>query len=250
MVTPLEDLLNAITSIHSSTSTTAQRNNAYNTCESFKQTCENLPLAGLQLSKTSNPIPVRHFGYQLLEHFVKFKWTEMGDDNKAEFKTVLINHLGDDGTLKILEEATLIKNIISSLLTEILKRDWPQHWLEFFPTIKANLTGNNTAGELLLSSVSRLIEDIELDNNLTHVRRADLLRSIGSCNENIIELLLAKLQEVLAFSQSEGFSFTKPSSLHKIGLAGLSVFSAAIPMTWFNVSSIMTKKSEVCTFLV
>ena len=240
----LQDLLGAIQCIHSPTSTPGERTNAYNTCETFKTTCDNLPGAGLELAKHTNTTVVRHFGYQLLDHFVKFKWTQIGDLEKQEFKTILIKNLMEDGTLSIVEESGLIRNILSSLVTELLKRDWPQQWLDFLSIVKRNMDGNTTAGEALLTALARLIEDIELDSKLTPARRSDLLRSVGLCKDQLVDMVTCKLQEVLEQAGS-----TKPSALHITCLSALSLLSAASSMTWFHVSSLYDKKSHLCTLL-
>ena len=242
----LQDLLSAIECIHSTHSTAAQRS-AYNTCEAFKANCENLPLAGLELAKPSNSVVVRHFGCQLLDHFVKFKWSDTTEAEKVEFKNILIKNVLEGGTLDILKESGLVKNILSAVTTEILKRDWPHNWVNFLNIVKADMSRDTTAGEILLTSLSRLIEDIELDSNLSPARRADLLRSVGLCKDEIIDMIACKLKEII--ESQNNVNSNQETAGHKTAVAALEVLSAASSMTWFQHNSLYDKKSHVCTLL-
>ena len=235
-------IIDAINCIHSPQSTTSQRNAAYNTCETFKSKCENLPLIGLALAVPNNSAVVRHFGYQLLDHYVKFNWAHANENEKKEFKTMLVNKMMEGGTLNLPDESTLIRNILSSLVTEILKRDWPQQWLDFLTIVKRNVEHNTTTGEVLLSSMARLVEDIELDTKLTPARRGDLLRSVGLCKDQLVELVASKLQEAVDLPQHS-------SELVMTCTAALNFLSAASSMTWFHVRSLYEKTSHVCTLL-
>lgn len=235
-------IIDAINCIHSPQSTTSQRNAAYNTCETFKSKCDNLPLIGLELAIPSNSAVVRHFGYQLLEHYVKFNWSQANDNEKQEFKTMLVNKMMEGGTLNLPDESTLIRNILSSLITELLKRDWPQQWLDFLTIVGRNVERNTTTGEVLLSSMARLVEDIELDTKLTPARRSDLLRSVGLCKGQLVELVTCKLQEAVDKP-------THTSELLMTCTAALNFLSAASSMTWFHVRCLYEKTSHVCTLL-
>lgn len=239
-----QEIIEAIKCIHSPKSTTSQRNAAYNVCETFKSICENLPIIGLELAKPTNNAVIRHFGYQLLDHYVKFNWTNASDTEKQEFKTLLINKMVEGGTLPLLEESNLIRNTLTNLVTEILKRDWPQQWLDFLSVVCRNVQLNNTAGEVLLSSMARLVEDIELDSKLSSARRSDLLRSVGLCKDQIVEMVTSKLQEAVDKPGDKG---TTP--LMVTCLSALNLLSAASSMTWFHVRSLFDKSSHVCTLL-
>ena len=237
-------IVEAINTIHSPKSTTSQRNAAYNTLETYKTACDNLPLIGLELAKPTNSVVIRHFGYQLLDHYVKFKWSEASEVDKQEFKTLLINRMLEGGTLNLVEESTLIRNTLTNLVAEILKRDWPQQWLDFLSVVKRNVEQDNTAGEVLLSAMARLVEDIELDSKLTPARRSDLLRSVGLCKDQLVEMISCKLQCAVDKGDNQ---LSNP--LLMTCLSALNLLSAASSMTWFHVRSLYDKSSHVCTIL-
>lgn len=237
-------IVEAINTIHSPKSTSSQRSAAYNTCEAYKTTCDNLPLIGLELAKPSNSVVIRHFGYQLLDHYVKFKWTEASDTDKQEFKTLLINRMLEGGTLNLVDESPLIRNTLTNLVGEILKRDWPQQWLDFLSVVRRNVEQDNTAGEVLLSAMARLVEDIELDSKLTPARRSDLLRSVGLCKDQLVEMIACKLQGAIDKGDSQ-----QNTPLLMTCLSALNLLSAASSMTWFHVRSLYDKSSHVCTLL-
>ena len=122
----------------------------------------------------------RHFGYQLLDHFVKFGWGDLNPDVRAQFKAMLIDQVLERGTLPLGGESSLLRNTLSSLLTEVLKREWPEQWECFLEAVARNVEQNTTAGEVMLTALARLVEDIELDSKLVACRRSELLRAIGS----------------------------------------------------------------------
>lgn len=68
-----------------------QRMEAYTACERFKETSPLCVQCGLYLAQQSNVSHfVRHFGLQLMEHCVKYRWNQMPQQEKLFIKVDLI----------------------------------------------------------------------------------------------------------------------------------------------------------------
>ena len=64
-----------------------QRTEAYTACERFKETSPLCVHCGLYLAQLQNASNyVRHFGLQLLEHCVKYRWNQMSQQEKLFIK--------------------------------------------------------------------------------------------------------------------------------------------------------------------
>jgi exportin-5 len=77
---------------------------------------------------------VRHFGFQLLEHLIKSQWEKFTPEQKQGITNVVFNVI-KSGLKDLFTEEVFIKHKVASLLVEIAKREFPQHWPNFFETI-------------------------------------------------------------------------------------------------------------------
>lgn len=81
------DLARAVELTMSEGATQADRLKAYNACESFKETSPLCAEAGLFLAAASqHSLTVRHFGLQLMEHTVKYRWNQISQQEKLFIK--------------------------------------------------------------------------------------------------------------------------------------------------------------------
>lgn len=81
------DLARAVELTMSPNASQADRLKAYQACESFKETSPLCAEAGLFLAASSQNSPIaRHFGLQLMEHTVKYRWTQIGQPEKIFIK--------------------------------------------------------------------------------------------------------------------------------------------------------------------
>ncbi|VFV47000.1 Hypothetical predicted protein, partial [Lynx pardinus] len=55
-------------------------------CEEFKEKCPICVPCGLRLAEKTQIAIVRHFGLQILEHVVKFRWNSMSRLEKVYLK--------------------------------------------------------------------------------------------------------------------------------------------------------------------
>jgi exportin-5 len=71
-----------------------QRMEAYTACERFKETSPLCVQCGLHLAQQNNVSHfVRHFGLQLMEHCVKYRWNHMSQQEKLFIKVHIIQNL-------------------------------------------------------------------------------------------------------------------------------------------------------------
>lgn len=84
-----EQLIHAVDVALSPTATAEARNQAYNLCESFKEESPLCSLVGIQLASSSKSATVRHFGLQLVEHCIKFRWKDTHPQEKLSIKVII-----------------------------------------------------------------------------------------------------------------------------------------------------------------
>lgn len=87
-----QQLVQAVEIALSPTASAETRTQAYTHCERFKEESPLCATVGLQLA-SSNHIPViRHFGLQLVEHCIKFKWQDIHPQEKISIKVYQFTH--------------------------------------------------------------------------------------------------------------------------------------------------------------
>ncbi|XP_070577656.1 exportin-5-like isoform X2 [Ptychodera flava] len=166
---------------------------AYQVCEDFKEHSPDCARCGVELVSLHHSPIIRHFGLQLLEHCVKFRWNRMEVEEKVQFKETVMQ-LVADGTLGILEEGPYIKDGLSRIVVELVKREWPQHW----PTLLSELNQLCKKGaiqtELVLLVFLRLAEDVVAFQTLQSQRRRDVLQALTMNMTEIFLFFLELLQ--------------------------------------------------------
>lgn len=82
-----EELARAVELTMSATASQSARHEAYNACERFKETSPLCAQAGLFLAAgEQHSTVVRHFGLQLMEHTVKYRWNHISQSEKLFIK--------------------------------------------------------------------------------------------------------------------------------------------------------------------
>ncbi|XP_015794798.1 exportin-5 [Tetranychus urticae] len=95
---------------------------------------------------------VKHFGLQLVENCIKYKWNEISNPTKDEIKAVLQKMICETLVGKDLK---LIKEGISKCVVEVMKREWPGNWshlMGFMLSLKLN--------DRVLFIIGRLSEEL------------------------------------------------------------------------------------------
>ena len=127
----LAEAVEVILSPHSSHD---KRLDATRICEEFKNNKTYLTSCGIYLFANHPNYIVKHFGLQLTQHAVKFNWNEMSLDEKNNLKSLSLEFI-EGCTTSILDEPSYIKDAIAKFTVEIMKREWPQNWLDVIATL-------------------------------------------------------------------------------------------------------------------
>ncbi|XP_047518097.1 exportin-5 [Pieris napi] len=153
------------------------RSQAYNACESFKENSPWCAQAGLLLASGGQYSPVvKHFGLQLMEHTVKYRWTQITQAEKLYIKENAMKLLYMGGW-----ETGHLNDALARVIVEMIKREWPQQW----PTLLAELSDACSRGHLhtqiVLHVFLRLVEDVATLQTLEqHQRRKDIYQALTS----------------------------------------------------------------------
>ncbi|EDL23481.1 exportin 5, isoform CRA_a [Mus musculus] len=189
-----EELVKAVTVMMDPSSTQRYRLEALKFCEEFKEKCPICIPCGLKLAEKTQIAIVRHFGLQILEHVVKFRWNSMSRLEKVYLKNSVMELIAN-GTLRILEEENHIKDVLSRIVVEMIKREWPQHWPDMLMELDTLFRQGETQRELVMFILLRLAEDVVTFQTLPTQRRRDIQQTLTQNMERILNFLLNTLQE-------------------------------------------------------
>ncbi|XP_071502509.1 exportin-5-like [Diadema antillarum] len=187
-------LADAVNITLDSTINQKRRMEAYQICETFKEKSPHCVACGMYLSDAKNSPVIRHFGLQLLEHFVRFKWNDASQNEKVQFKEITLQ-LITKGAGHILETANYIKEGQVKILVEMVKREWPQHWPSLLSELDQMSQIGDSQTELVLLFLLRLVEDVVSFRNLQQRRRRDLWQALTSNMADIFSFLFVLLQK-------------------------------------------------------
>ncbi|KAI4464063.1 exportin 1/5 [Holotrichia oblita] len=137
----------------------ADRHKAYTACESFKETSPLEVEAGLYLAAgTQHSLVARHFGLQLMEHTVKYRWTQISQQEKIFIKENAMKLLSAGG----ISDEPHMKDALSRVVVEMVKREWPQQWPGLLAELSDACAYGEIQTELVLLVFLRLVEDVAL----------------------------------------------------------------------------------------
>ncbi|XP_024152409.1 exportin-5 [Oryzias melastigma] len=161
-------------------------------CEDFKESSSLCIPCALQLADKTKPAVVRHFGLQTLEHVIKFRWNNMPQEEKVQIKECAMQLLSR-GTHSILEEESHVKDALSRIIVEMIKREWPQHWPDMLKEMESLTSQGDVQTEVVMWILLRLAEDVITFQTLPNQRRRDIQQTLTQNMDNIFSFLLAVL---------------------------------------------------------
>lgn len=151
---------------------------------------------------------VKHFGLQLMEHQVKFNWNKISQDEKIFIK---------DNTMKLLvtgvgpaEDRSLlhIKDALSRIIVEMVKREWPQQWPALLNELCSASEKGSSQTELVALVFLRLVEDVALLQTIeSNQRRKDIYQALTVNMTEIFDFFLNLIERHIrefASTQSAG----------------------------------------------
>lgn len=189
-----DQLIKAVNVMMDTESSQRYRLEALKFCEEFKEKCPICVPCGLKLAEKTQPPIIRHFGLQILEHCVKFRWNNMPQREKVNLKNNVMG-LISNGIRPILEEESHIKDVLSRIVVEMIKREWPQHWPDMLKELESLTKQGEAQTELVMFILLRLAEDVVTFQTLPTQRRRDIQQTLTQNMENIFNFLLNILQQ-------------------------------------------------------
>nr|XP_027206686.1 LOW QUALITY PROTEIN: exportin-5-like [Penaeus vannamei] len=168
---------------------------SYNLLEKVKEESEVAVGCGFHMAHPAKEPVVRHLGLQLLEHTIKYKWNDLSVQQKVFIKENTMQ-LVTDGTLDLLTEQLYVKDKVSRLVVEMMKREWPQQWPGLLDELHALSKRGPTQTELVLFVFLRIAEDVATLQNLeSNQRRRDLYQAMTANMESMFGFFLSLLEE-------------------------------------------------------
>ncbi|KAJ2950388.1 hypothetical protein O0L34_g8631 [Tuta absoluta] len=153
------------------------RTQAYNACESFKENSPWCAQAGLLLASGSQySAVVKHFGLQLMENTVKYRWTQITQNEKIFIKENAMKLLYMGGW-----ETGHLNDALARVIVEMIKREWPQQWPALLAELSDACARGNLHTQIVLHVFLRLVEDVATLQTLEqHQRRKDIYQALTS----------------------------------------------------------------------
>ncbi|KFP13951.1 Exportin-5, partial [Egretta garzetta] len=218
-------------------------------CEEFKEKCPICVPCGLKLAEKTQTAIVRHFGLQILEHVVKFRWNNMPRLEKVYLKNNVMG-LISSGTQSILEEESHIKDVLSRIVVEMIKREWPQHWPDMLKELDTLSKQGETQTELVMFILLRLAEDVVTFQTLPTQRRRDIQQTLTQNMEKIFSFLLTTLQQnVNKYRRMKADLAQEPKAQAncRVGIAALNTLAGYID--WVALSHITADNCKLLEML-
>ncbi|XP_033335088.1 exportin-5-like protein Ranbp21 [Megalopta genalis] len=228
-----------------------QRLEVYNACERFKESSPLCAQCGLYLAQKSpnRSSVVRHFGLQLMEHCIKYRWTQISQSEKIFIKENAMKLL-QEGSEPLLQEEAHIKDALSRVVVEMIKREWPQQW----PTLLAELSQACTRGEsqteLVLLVFLRLVEDVALLQTLeSNQRRKDIYQALNTNMAEIFSFFLRLMEQHFSeFQKKSSLGCTSEAAAHsKIVQVVLSTLTGFVE--WISINHVMAEDGRLLQIL-
>ncbi|XP_049621435.1 exportin-5 [Suncus etruscus] len=244
-----EQLVKAVTVMMDPGSTQRYRLEALKFCEEFKEKCPICVPCGLRLAEKTQTAIIRHFGLQILEHVVKFRWNNMSRLEKVYLKNSVMELIAN-GTLSIMEEENHIKDVLSRIVVEMIKREWPQHWPDMLAELDTLSKQGETQTELVMFILLRLAEDVVTFQTLPPQRRRDIQQTLTQNMEKVFSFLLNTLQEnVNSYRQmkTENSQESKVQANCRVATAALNTLAGYID--WVSMIHITAENCKLLEML-
>ncbi|CAD7087155.1 unnamed protein product [Hermetia illucens] len=190
------ELARAVELIMNPTTSPEARKEAYEACESFKDASPLCAQAGLFLASGHQfSTSVKHFGLQLMEHTVKFKWNTISHQEKIFIKEssmqLLLTGVGPAEDISLAP----LKDALSRIIVEMIKREWPQQWTTLLAELSDACARGEAQTELVLLIFLRLVEDVALLQTIeSNQRRKDIYQALTLKMDEIFDFFLRLIE--------------------------------------------------------
>ncbi|XP_056022649.1 exportin-5-like [Ostrea edulis] len=241
------ELSDSIETILNPSSTQNVRQNAHKICEEFKDSSPFCVPVGLVLAEKAYKPVVRHFGLQLLEHAIKFRWNNMKTEEKEYLKKNALQFMAT-GTLGILEEEFHLKDAVARITVELAKREWPQLWPSLQEDLYKLCQMGETQTELVLKVYLRLVEDAVLLQTIPHQRRREIMLGLTANMKDLFEMFIQFLRNHTSLATEYVKSDPQKSKSH-LRVSEAVLYTMAGYLDWVNMNLIFTNNSVLLQML-
>ncbi|CAH2256592.1 exportin-5 isoform X3 [Pelobates cultripes] len=211
-------------------------------CEDFKENCPLCVPCGLKLAEKMQLPVVRHFGLQVLEHVIKFRWNNMSSEDKLCLKYSVME-LISNGMNTVLEEEAHIKDVFARIIVEMIKREWPQNWPDMLNELEALTKQGEVQTELVMFILLRLAEDVVTFHTLPPQRRRDIHLTMMQNMDKLFAFMLNILQENVTQYQHLNDTGQKGQSLSRVAVAALNTLAGY--MDWVPIAHIVADNCKL-----
>ncbi|XP_067636787.1 exportin-5 [Eurosta solidaginis] len=212
-----EELAQAVDLIMRPETAQQSRMEAYMACERFKEESPLCAQVGLYLASGQQfGQNVKHFGLQLMEYTIKFKWNSISHEEKLFIKenAMKLLHFGVGPA----EDATLahLKDALSRIIVEMIKREWPQQWTTLLAELSDACTKGEPQTELVLLVFLRLVEDVALLQTIeSNQRRKDMYQALTNNMNDIFDFFRRLIElHVTGFRDATAHGNYQKASAH------------------------------------
>ncbi|XP_075060596.1 exportin-5 [Mixophyes fleayi] len=244
-----EQLVQAVTVIMEPGSPQELRLEALRFCEDFKEKCPVCVPCGLQLAEKTQPPVIRHFGLQVLEHVVKFRWNNMERGEKVCLKDSVMSLIAS-GIRPILEEEGHIKDVLARIVVEMIKREWPQHWPDMLNELESLTKNGEVQTELVMFILLRLAEDVVTFQTLPTQRRRDIQTTMTQNMDKLFTFMLSILGDsVHQYQQLKNDLAQKDQCQERCRVALAALNTLAGYIDWVSVTHITAQDCKLLQML-
>lgn len=121
------------------------------------------------LAKKYDDDHVKFFCFQVVEHFIKTKYSTASQDDRLNVQNLLMTWL-QMNAFNPAEEKMFIKNKVAQLFSLVFVQDYPNHWPTFFQVLLQYLSQGPRVIDIYLRIL--LAIDIEVvDRDIAHTQR-------------------------------------------------------------------------------
>ncbi|KAG2467195.1 XPO5 protein, partial [Polypterus senegalus] len=137
-------------------------------------------------------------------------------------------YLPPEGVCPILEEEGHIKDVLSRIVVEIIKREWPQHWPDMLRELESLTKLGEVQTELVMFVLLRVAEDVVTFQTLPAQRRRDIQQTLSQYMDKLFGFFLNILQQNVN-------KYRKMAKAHcRVGIATLNTLAGYIDWVALN----------------
>lgn len=190
---------------------------------------------------------VKHFGLQLIEYTVKFNWNNISQPEKVFIKDNAMKLLGEGVGLAHDQSLTHIKDGLTRIIVEMVKREWPQQWTTLLAELSEACTKGESQTELVLMIFLRLVEDVALLQTIeSSQRRKDIYHALTTNMAVIFDFFLRLIElHVGEFRKNVG----QPNALGHSRVVQVCLLTLTGFVEWVSINHIMSNNGRLLHIL-